>query len=67
MPIKLYLRRKPREDQTSPEPVDDAVAVDATPAPKRRKKERARKPAKDAANQPSATAKAEHSELWKDL
>jgi GTP-binding protein len=57
VPIKLYLRRRQREDQSSLEPTEQAVATEARATPERRKKVR-----------PSKYLKKPHdTELWKDV
>jgi GTPase len=78
VPIKLYLRRKQREDVSSPELADETPAVEAPAAPKRRKKkERPGKPSVDVSGLPFSTTLGEEelarpdnpyeSELWKDI
>src|SRR5262249_16068747 len=73
VPIKLYLRRRQREDQPPPE----ESAADVAPKLKPRKKERPRKPSADPSGLPFKTALDDdelrrpgnpyESELWKDI
>jgi GTP-binding protein len=73
VPIKLYLRRRQREDQPPPE----EPAADVAPKLKSRKKERPRKPSADPSGLPFKTALDDdelrrpgnpyESELWKDI
>jgi GTP-binding protein len=78
VPIKLYLRRKQREDQAAPDEPVEAPAAEATPTPPRsKKKDRPRKPAGEGADLPFTTSLDDEelrrpdnpyeSGLWKDL
>jgi len=78
VPIKLYLRRRQREDQASPVGPEEAAVVEATPDAKRRKKkERPRKPSVEASGLPFTTTLDDEeigrpdnpyeSDLWKDI
>ena len=79
VPIKLYLRRRQREDPSSPELTEETPVVEAkTPAPKdRKKKQRRGKQSVDGSGVPFSTAKDAkkqrrsddpyESELWKDI